>query len=105
MMRNRTSILLALLGTTVLAVPAFAQNSAAPAEAAEEGQGLSDIVVTARRRVEPLQATPLAVSALDSRRLEEARVSNITLRIDRVRSGPRPNPLMQPTNAGRPELR
>ncbi|ARR54757.1 TonB dependent receptor [Rhizorhabdus wittichii DC-6] len=79
MMRNRTSILLALLGTSVLAAPALAQGAAAPAaDAAEEAQGLSDIVVTARRRTEPLQATPLAVSALDSRRLEEARVSNIT---------------------------
>lgn len=78
-MRNRTKALLALLGTTTfLATPVFAQNAQPAADAAEDNQGLADIIVTARRRVEPLQATPLAVSALDSRRLEEARVANIS---------------------------
>lgn len=80
-MRIRTTALLALLGTTGLAAPAFAQTQAAPAEQGttiNSDSGLADIVVTARRRAEPLQKTPIAISALNPERLAEARVTNIS---------------------------
>lgn len=59
--------------------PALAQaDISKEAGAVEESStGLRDIVVTARRRAEPLQQTPLAVSAIDSVRLDEANVSQL----------------------------
>lgn len=62
-----------------LAWPAAAQVSGdtAQAEAANANEGLSDIVVTARRRAEPMQQTPIAVSAINPARMSEARVTNI----------------------------
>lgn len=104
-MRIRHTTLLTLLGTTILATPAFAQTdtsaatqgaevqvastqdtggAAQPTEAAQtaaaeqDDNSEFDIVVEARRRVEPLQDTPLTITAIDANRLEQARVTNIT---------------------------
>ena len=94
-MKKTTISMLTLLGTTMLATSAFAQDAVEPQQAGEdqlaqapaatqpsvvsESQaGLSDIIVTARRRAEPLQQTPVAISAIDSARLAEARVTNIS---------------------------
>lgn len=69
-----------LLATTIfIASPALAQQvqpDESGATVVSEG-GLEDIVVTARRRAEPLQQTPLAVSAVNADRLAEARVSQL----------------------------
>ncbi len=60
---------IAMMGASA---PAFAQAERTPA--ASEGTGLEDIVVTARRREEALQDTPVSVSALSSTALERSNV-------------------------------
>jgi len=55
-----------LYGLAMAAMPAHAANAAEPAAepaAAEQSQGLGDIVVTAQRREEKLQDVPVAVTA------------------------------------------
>ncbi|MFZ5706618.1 MAG: TonB-dependent receptor [Pseudomonadota bacterium] len=63
-----------LLGSAVLlplaAAPAFAQQAPAPQVAAEEG-GLTEIVVTARRREESLQDVPVSVTALSAAQIQK----------------------------------
>ncbi len=56
--------------------PARAQNAADAPATASEG-GIQEIVVTARRRAEPLQRTPLAVSALSAADIEAKVAVNI----------------------------
>jgi iron complex outermembrane receptor protein len=56
------------------AVPAWAEDNAPAAQqpaAGEQGGGLNDIVVTARRRAENLQDVPVAVTALSGGQLAE----------------------------------
>jgi iron complex outermembrane receptor protein len=50
-------------------VPAEGAAAAAPADAAEPGQGLDDIVVTAQRREQNVQSVPIAITALSGDRL------------------------------------
>jgi len=69
-MRISKKFALVMLGTTMLAAPAFAQ-------AVAENSGLENIVVTARKRAEPLQSVPVAVSAVDSNRLQETHVTTL----------------------------
>jgi iron complex outermembrane receptor protein len=60
--------------------PAEAQNSAAAqaaAETAPEQSQLPDIIITARRRPEPLQRTPVSVIALTRADLESRSVTNL----------------------------
>ena len=54
-------VALAVLG----AQPAFAQDAATDEAAARTG-GVQEIVVTAQKRAESLQDTPISISALDS---------------------------------------
>jgi iron complex outermembrane recepter protein len=72
--RTIASKLLAGSAFAALLVPvaAAAQEQPAPAETAEEGApgGLSEIVVTAQKRGENLQETPIAITALSSRAVE-----------------------------------
>ncbi|ARS27786.1 TonB-dependent receptor [Sphingomonas sp. KC8] len=56
---------------------AFAQSEPAAAEAAATG-GLEDIVVTAQRRAENLQTTPIAITALTSNALQSSGITDIT---------------------------
>ncbi|HEY0314533.1 MAG TPA: TonB-dependent receptor [Allosphingosinicella sp.] len=86
---------LALLGTTMLAGPAFAQTNPPPppqgappgtgpasgaADTSDKAQPAADtgdeIIVTATKREENLQNVPMSIQALSTRRLEEANVSN-----------------------------
>ena len=61
--------------TTALAFTSAAQ--AAPAQSADEDQGLfSDIIVTARKREERLQDTPVAVTAFSAAALEARNVDS-----------------------------
>ena len=74
----------ALLCSTVIigwAVPAVAQDEPAATQGEQtstDGQaGVETIVVTARRKAELLQETPLAVTALTSRGLEAAQITDV----------------------------
>lgn len=71
-MRNsiRTGLLLGTaMGATVIAAPAHAQD-AAP----QDGQGVNEIVVTARGRDETLQDVPIAVSAFSAQSIEDRKI-------------------------------
>ncbi|MEO5598066.1 MAG: TonB-dependent receptor [Novosphingobium sp.] len=90
-----------LAAGVLLAVPAAAQDapaSSAPADASQApDNGVGDIVVTAQRRSESIQAVPIAVSALSSAQLASPTISGIKdiagrvpgLIIDTVSSGPK----------------
>ena len=79
-MKVRNKIAFAVFSASMLAaVQVHAQSAtggAAP-RATSEDVGLTDIIVTARRRSEPLQATPLAVSAVNPTRLSETHASTV----------------------------
>lgn len=62
--RTFAAVLLAGVGFAGLSAPAFAQA------AAEEQGGLEEIVVTAQKRSESLQETPIAISAVSAAQLE-----------------------------------
>src|SRR5438128_5978236 len=103
--RTARAIHLALLASTALATPAFAQNvppqtateprttgqSPAPAtnatdvtsppkrvQVAQQGQSrdLSEIVITATKREENLQNVPISVQVLGTRKLDQLNISN-----------------------------
>lgn len=59
---------------TLFAYPAFAQETSAPA--ADEDQGLAEIIVTAQKREENLQRAAVAVTAVDSETLARAAVTD-----------------------------
>lgn len=67
---------LVLLATTALASPTLAQD-AVPAEATAT-VGLEEIVVTARKREERLQDTPIAISAFSAEGLEQRAINTVT---------------------------
>jgi iron complex outermembrane receptor protein len=85
---------LALLGSTMLASPAFAQETPPPppptappgsgpasgaADTSDKGQAANqgdEIIITATKREENLQNVPISIQALSTRRLEELNVSN-----------------------------
>ena len=72
---------LPLLGSTMLALPlALAAGSARAADgeaAANSDTGLSEIVVTAEKRVTNLQETPISISVLGSQDLEDRHVQSL----------------------------
>ncbi|MEO7635486.1 MAG: TonB-dependent receptor [Sphingomicrobium sp.] len=75
---------LALLASSALASPAFAQsgvNNTAPTpaeQAAQDGQvdDQTEIVITATKREENLQDVPISVQAIGTRRLDQLNISN-----------------------------
>ncbi len=68
----RTLATTASILATMVAVPAFAQD------AAEDQDGIQDIVVTAQRREESLQDVPLSVSAFNAEQLKEQGTNDIS---------------------------
>ena len=62
----------------VLATTAVAQDTPAPQPQAEEATTLEQIVITARRREESLQDTPVAVTALSAAALERQQIVGTT---------------------------
>ncbi|WP_439533880.1 TonB-dependent receptor [Polymorphobacter sp.] len=67
-----------LVLAAAMAAPAFAQTAAAPAAAATaQDEGLGEILVTATRRSSNLQSTAVAVSAIDSRLIQQASPRNV----------------------------
>ena len=69
----------AALAAGLVALPAAAQQAAAPAGAASAaGDGkLETITVTATKRPQPLQSTPIAITVLGGTALEEANLNNL----------------------------
>ncbi|MGF7149151.1 iron complex outermembrane receptor protein [Sphingomonas zeicaulis] len=63
--------------TTLEPAPAQAQPEAPPAEAATPGSGLEDIIVTAERRSENLQRTPIAITAMTSTALQTSGINDL----------------------------
>lgn len=68
------SVLLA----SALALPAFAQDAAAPAAEPDQRSGIEEITITARKVTENLQDTPIAVSAINADTLESLGVEDTT---------------------------
>jgi iron complex outermembrane receptor protein len=88
--------LLAALATASilgLAAPAFAQATDVPV--AKDNGGVIDIVVTARRRNESIQTTPLAITAITTSGLEAKATTNIG-----DLQGAAPNLLITQQNSG-----
>jgi iron complex outermembrane recepter protein len=76
--RLRTSTaLFAMILSAGLASPAFAADPAAPAAETAEGDGLNEIIVTAQKREENLQAIPIAISVLGGADLENRHVQSL----------------------------
>jgi iron complex outermembrane receptor protein len=68
-----TSRSLASVIALVIATPSFAQE--APAD--DESNGLTEIVVTAQKRVENLQEVPIAISVLGDQGLEDRQIQSL----------------------------
>jgi iron complex outermembrane receptor protein len=74
---NRRSAVLCAVSVSALlsGAPAFAQGADETKAAADNGTGLEELVVTARRREERLQDVPVAVTAMTPQRLKDAQVT------------------------------
>ena len=66
-----------ILASMMIAAPALAQEAPAPAPVAPSG-GIEEIVVTAQKREENLQRTPIAITALTAQALQTAGIKDIT---------------------------
>lgn len=72
-----TPLVIALLGSSALAVPAIAQDQAPPPQAATSGnEAIGDIIVTAQKREESLQNVPISVQALGTQKLEQMNITD-----------------------------
>ncbi len=74
-MRKFSLFAAASLAVIAIAVPAAAQST--PAAAADEDQGIAEIIVTAQRRAESLQKAAVAVTAISGDLLINAGVTNV----------------------------
>ncbi|MCL6618796.1 MAG: TonB-dependent receptor [Thermomonas hydrothermalis] len=69
-----------LVASTLLWAPAWAQEAAVPEktkQAAQDAKTLDTVTVTARRRAEPIQNVPVAVSAFGEEQLKDLQASNV----------------------------
>ena len=74
-MRFHSVICRSLLATVaVVFAPAMAHAQSTPATPAANGQGLQDIVVTARRSSENLQRTPVAVTVVSPAQIQQKQI-------------------------------
>ena len=76
-LRASASAMVGYIG--LVPISAHAQDAAASEPQAEEQQtgGLEEITVTARKRAENLQETPVAITAMTGGMLEERQVTNV----------------------------
>ncbi|MFZ4748503.1 MAG: TonB-dependent receptor [Sphingomonas sp.] len=74
---HMSTAIMTLALATCLASPAWAAAPEAPAAEAAEGEGLADIIVTAQKRSENLQQTPIAISVLGSEGLVNRHVQSL----------------------------
>jgi iron complex outermembrane receptor protein len=70
-------IIVAALSGTALAGPACAQAASQPKKAASDVDGIADIVVTAERRAENLQDTPLSIIAVSQDTIEAKGIEDL----------------------------
>lgn len=63
---------------SILMASVAVASSAQAQERASEDQGLQEIIVTAQKRSESLQDTPISIVALDSAALESKRIASLT---------------------------
>ncbi|MDE2596951.1 MAG: TonB-dependent receptor [Sphingomonadales bacterium] len=92
------SVALAALTTTALfglAVPAYAQDAAPQSDSATDSSDNGEIIVSARRRDETLQSTPVAITAVNAASLENKASVNIG-----DLTGAAPNLLITQQNSG-----
>lgn len=78
----------------IAAVPALAQAAPQEDDAAAPAGGIADIVVTAQRRAESLQKTPISVAALTGEALEARGITNISglqAQVPNLQLTPHPN--------------
>ncbi len=70
---------LPLAAALLAALPALAQQAAPPAAAASSADDgkVQEVVISATKRLQPLQATPIAVSVLGGEQLEKANLNNL----------------------------
>ena len=76
---RRLPLAAALLAALPVAFPALAQQ-AAPADTGK----LETVVITATKRIQPLQATPIAISVISGSSLEESNLNNLEAVIAQV---------------------
>ena len=78
-MQQRFLVFTALSGIILAAAPAQAQTqSAAPAASTKELSDKSqEIVVTSRRRAEPVQSVPIVIQTLSAQQLEDRGITNL----------------------------
>jgi len=69
--------LLSLGPIALWAVPTYADDSPASPDADQRTGGLEEIVVTARKREEPLQVAPVSISATSGATLEQAQITRL----------------------------
>lgn len=81
---ERAALRQALLGATAFAVtcgftgtPVLAQDNATAAAERDDSDGVQTIIVTARRREESAQSTPVSVSAISGEQLETLNIQRI----------------------------
>lgn len=90
----QTLILAALASTSILALVPYAAAQTAPGATADNG-GIADIVVTARRRNESIENTPISITAITTTNLEAKATTNIG-----DLQGAAPNLLITQQNSG-----
>lgn len=77
----------AATGALLAHAPTFAQEATEPSPPPESATGaLEEVVVTAQRREESLQATPIAITAFTAQDLEAQRVDNVMNLLNQVPS-------------------
>ncbi|WP_182911812.1 TonB-dependent receptor [Sphingomonas cavernae] len=93
----RRALLLGCAGLLALPATGLAQDAASVAEA--EAVGVGDIIVTARKREESLQTTPLSVSAFSGDALDKAGIEEFSEIASRV-----PGFTFNPDNVSEPNI-
>ena len=101
MLKSRSLLLCAtILSATAFSVPALAQDAATPQDDAESEEFAgNDIVVTAGKREQTLQETPIAVSVTSAEAIEDAQVRDLldiqtlvpSLRVNQLQSSANTN--------------
>jgi len=72
-----SSVLLALILAMVLASPAFAEDSEEQESSGSTDVLLEEVMVTARKRQEPAQMVPVAITAFGSKQLEALKIRDL----------------------------
>jgi iron complex outermembrane recepter protein len=74
--RSRLSLLATLVAVVIFAGRAIAEGSGDAVTAPKPSDGLAEIVVTAQKRTETVQTTPLSITALGSQQLADSGITS-----------------------------